>query len=78
VRAGRRGDEELHSSTATLRIRPNELHCYPETASLYIELKPTPSTETREVADGLNVDLDEQGQVVGFDIDLGSKRLDQA
>ena len=55
-----------------------KLHCYPETASLYIELKPMPSTETREVADGLNVDLDEQGQVVGFDIDLASKRLDQA
>jgi uncharacterized protein YuzE len=55
-----------------------KLHCYPGTASLYSELKPTPSTAMREVADGLNVDLDEQGQVVGFDIDLASKRLDQA
>jgi uncharacterized protein YuzE len=55
-----------------------KLHCYPDTASLYIELKPTPSTETHEVADGLNVALDEQGQVVGFDIDLASNRLDQA
>lgn len=53
-----------------------KLHYYPETDSLYIELKPKPGTETREVAKGLNVDLDEQGDVVGFDIDFASKRLD--
>jgi uncharacterized protein YuzE len=53
-----------------------KLHYYPETDSLYIELKPTPGTETREVTDGLVVDLDERGEVVGFDIDLASKRFD--
>ena len=53
-----------------------KLHYYPETDSLYIELKPKPGTETREVAKGLNVDLDEKGEVVGFDIDFASKRLD--
>ena len=53
-----------------------KLHYYPETDSLYIELKPAPGTETREVADGLVVDLDERGEVVGFDIDLASKRFD--
>ena len=53
-----------------------KLHYYPETDSLYIELKATPGTETREVADGLVVDLDEKGEVVGFDIDLASKRFD--
>jgi uncharacterized protein YuzE len=53
-----------------------KLHYYPETDSLYIELKPQPGTETRAVADGLNVDLDEKGEVVGFDIDLASKRFD--
>jgi uncharacterized protein YuzE len=53
-----------------------KLHYYPETDSLYIELKPTPGAETREVADGLVVDLDDQGEVVGFDIDLASKRFD--
>jgi len=52
-----------------------KLHYYPETDSLYIELKPTPGAQTREVADGLVVDLDEKGQVVGFDIDLASKRF---
>jgi uncharacterized protein YuzE len=53
-----------------------KLHYYPETDSLYIELKPRPGTKTREVTDGLVVDLDEQGEVVGFDIDLASKRFD--
>ena len=53
-----------------------KLHYYPETDSLYIELKPTPGTTTREVTDGLVVDLDEQGEVVGFDIDFASKRID--
>jgi uncharacterized protein YuzE len=52
-----------------------KLHYYPETDSLYIELKTSPGAETREVAPGLNVDLDAAGDVVGFDID-GASRLD--
>jgi len=51
-----------------------KLHYYPETDSLYIELKPTPGTEVREIANGLNVDLDAAGHVVGFD--HASTRLD--
>ncbi len=53
-----------------------KLHYYAETDSLYIELQPKPGVTTREVADGLNVDLDEAGVVVGFDIDGASKRMD--
>ena len=53
-----------------------KLHYYPDTDSLYIELKSQPGAETREVASGLNVDLDAHGEVVGFDIDLASQRLD--
>lgn len=53
-----------------------KLHYYPETDSLYIELKAVPGTETREVAEGLNVDLDASGNVVGFDIDGASRRFD--
>lgn len=53
-----------------------KLHYYPETDSLYIELQGQPGTETREIADGLNVDLDATGQVVGFDIDNASRHLD--
>ena len=53
-----------------------KLHYYPETDSLYIELKTTPGTETREVVGGLNVDLNAAGEVVGFDIDHASKLVD--
>ena len=53
-----------------------KLHYYPETDSLYIELRPEPGAATREVANGLNVDIDANGEVVGFDIDLASQRFD--
>ena len=53
-----------------------KLHYYEETDSLYVELKSAVSAETLEVAEGLNVDLDETGGVVGFDIDRASIRLD--
>ena len=55
-----------------------KLHYYPETDSLYVEFKREPSVETREIADGLNVDLDSRGNVVGFDIDHAAQRLDLA
>jgi uncharacterized protein YuzE len=53
-----------------------KLHYYPETDSLCIELKPEPGAEVREVAAGLNVDIDAAGDVVGFDIDHASSRFD--
>ena len=53
-----------------------KIHYYSETDSLYIELRAGPGTETRETSDGLNVDLDADGAVVGFDIDHASRRLD--
>ena len=53
-----------------------KLHYYPETDSLYIELTSAPGAETREVAEGLVVDLDAYGNVVGFDIDHASEKLD--
>ena len=53
-----------------------KLHYYPETDSLYIELKSAPGTETREIVEGLNVDLDANGDVIGFDIDSASGKLD--
>ena len=53
-----------------------KLQYHPTTDSLYIELGPGPGVETREVFDGLNVDLDAGGGVVGFDIDHASRRFD--
>jgi len=53
-----------------------KLHYYPETDSLYIELKDVPGVETREIVEGLIVDLDANGDVVGFDIEGASGKLD--
>ncbi|MYD12375.1 MAG: DUF2283 domain-containing protein [Gemmatimonadetes bacterium] len=53
-----------------------KLHYYPETDSLYIELSQEPGVETREVVDGVNVDIDARGNLVGFDIDRAATRLD--
>jgi len=53
-----------------------KLHYYPETDSLYIEMKSAPGIEAREIVDGLVVDLDANGDVVGFDIDHASRKFD--
>ena len=53
-----------------------KLHYYRETDSLYIDLKNKPSVDSKEVADGVVIDLDAKGNIVGIDIDHASKRLD--
>ena len=53
-----------------------KLHYYAETDSLYIELNAEPGSETREIVEGLNVDIARDGSVVGLDIDRASRRLD--
>ena len=53
-----------------------KLHYYPETDSLYIELRTAPGIETREIVEGLVADFDADGNVVGFDIDHASRKLD--
>ncbi len=53
-----------------------KLHYYPETDSLYIELASAPGAEAREIVEGLIVDLDADGNVVGLDIDHASRKLD--
>ena len=53
-----------------------KLHYYAETDSLYIELRAGAGVEVREIADGLNADIDADGKVVGIDIDHASALLD--
>lgn len=53
-----------------------KLHYYPETDSLYIELNDRRGADSREIVDGLVVDFDERGNVVGIDIDHASEKLD--
>ncbi len=53
-----------------------KLNYYPETDSLYIDLTQATATDSEEVADGVVIDLDEDGQIVGIDIQHASRRLD--
>ena len=55
-----------------------KLHYYPETDSLYIELGNAAAHDTREIVEGVNVDLASDGSVVGIDIDGASRKLDLA
>ena len=50
-----------------------KFHYYPDTDSLYIDLSEKPSTDSTEVAPGIILDFDENGQLVGIDIDHASK-----
>ncbi len=52
-----------------------KLNYYTDTDSLYIDLSEKESVETIEIARGINLDLDEAGEVVGIDIDNASKKL---
>lgn len=49
---------------------------YQETDSLYIELSPKTSSDSKEIANGVVIDFDEKGNIVGIDIDNASKIVD--
>lgn len=53
-----------------------KLNYYPETDSLYIELSGQAGAKTREVGEGINIDLAADGTLVGIDIDGASRKLD--
>jgi uncharacterized protein YuzE len=53
-----------------------KLKYYPETDSLYIDLRDKPSAESREVSEGVVLDFDQDGNLVGIDIDRASHILD--
>jgi len=53
-----------------------KLNYYPDTDALYIELKSTASSNSKEVSEGLVLDFDDHGNIVGIDIQHASKKLD--
>ncbi len=52
-----------------------KLHYYPDTDSLYIELSEKPSIDSQEITDEVVIDFDEQGNLVGIDIDNALSKL---
>ena len=53
-----------------------KLNYYPDTDSLYIDFSTQPSAESREVSEGVVLDYDAEGNLVGIDIDEASRKLD--
>jgi len=53
-----------------------KLNYYPDTDSLYIDLSEQPSVESREIADGIVLDYDAAGHLVGIDIDNASQKVE--
>lgn len=53
-----------------------KIQYYAETDSLYIELSSKDSSDSQEVSNGVVLDYDQQGNIVGIDIDEASKKLD--
>jgi uncharacterized protein YuzE len=52
------------------------LNYYKDTDSLYIDLSTKPSAETREISEGVLLDYDADGNIVGIDIDNASRKVD--
>jgi uncharacterized protein YuzE len=52
-----------------------KLNYYSETDSLYIDLSEKASVETREISEGVQLDYDANGNLVGIDIDNASSKV---
>jgi uncharacterized protein YuzE len=52
-----------------------KLNYYPETDSLYIDLSEKMSVESREISEGVVLDYDANGILVGIDIDNASTKV---
>ena len=53
-----------------------KLNYYPETDSLYIDLSERAGTDSREISEGVVLDYDAKGNLVGIDIDNASHKVD--
>ncbi len=53
-----------------------KLNYYPDTDSLYIDLSERSSVESREISEGVVLDYDAAGNLVGIDIDNASRKVE--
>ena len=53
-----------------------KIEYFADTDSLYIDLSGKKGTDVVELAEGVVMDVDDQGRPVGLDIDQASKHLD--
>jgi uncharacterized protein YuzE len=57
-------------------VQTMKLNYYSDTDSLYIDLSEQPSVESREISEGVVLDYDAAGNLVGIDIDNASQKVD--
>jgi uncharacterized protein YuzE len=53
-----------------------KLNYHPDTDSLYIDLSEKASAESREISEGVVLDYDAEGNLVGIDIDNASRKVE--
>jgi len=53
-----------------------KIQYYPETDSLYIDLTQKMSANSKELENGVVLDFDDQGDLVGIDVDWAAKKID--
>ena len=53
-----------------------KVNYHSETDSLYIDLSEQPSVESREISEGVILDYDASGKLVGIDIDNASTKVE--
>jgi uncharacterized protein YuzE len=53
-----------------------KLKYYPDTDSLYIDLSEQPSVHSQEISEGIVLDYDAAGNLVGIDIDNASRKVE--
>jgi len=53
-----------------------KINYYKDTDSLYIDLSSKPSMESKEISEGIVLDYDANGNLVGIDIDNASRKID--
>ena len=53
-----------------------KINYFPDTDSLYIDLSERSSAESREISEGVVLDYDASGNLVGIDIDNASTKVE--
>ena len=61
----------MHFLTGVLKMK---IEYFSDTDSLYIDLSEKTSAESKEVAEGVVIDYEEDGNIVGIDIDQAQKK----
>jgi uncharacterized protein YuzE len=52
------------------------LEYFPDTDTLYIELRKSPGADAQEVAEDIVLDFNAAGEVIGIEIEHASQRMD--